>query len=64
MFRLSFDGGNLEIVEEHPYVFVPACVGSGVNAQTCSCTHSLYLCVCRLVLVRMYLFFSSCTHRF
>ena len=32
MFRLSFDGGNLENVEEHPSVFVPACIGSGVHA--------------------------------
>ena len=31
MFRLSFDLGNFENVEEHPSVFVPACIGSEVR---------------------------------
>ena len=64
MFRLSFDLGNFENVEEHPSVFVPACVGSEVRAQTCSCTRNLYSCVRRLVLAYMYLFFSSRARRF
>lgn len=41
MFRLSFDGGNLENVEEHPSVFVPACAGLGLCAQICSYTRNL-----------------------
>ena len=45
-------------------MFILACAGSGLHAQTCSCVLSLYLCVRRLVLACMYLFFSLCTCKF
>jgi len=37
---------------------------SFLHAQTCSCTRSLYLCVRRLVLMCLYLFFNLCAPRF
>ena len=64
MFWLSLDWENLENIKEQLSVFVPACTGSGLLAQTCSCACSLYSCMRRLVLARVYLFFSLCACRF
>ena len=64
MFRLSFDWENLENIKEQPFVFIPAYTGSGLQAQTCTCTHSLYSCMHKLVLVCVYTLFSLCAHKF
>ena len=64
MFRLSSSWEKLENVEEHPSMFILACANLGLCVQACSCARNLYSFVRRLVLVRMYLFFSLYARRF